>query len=250
MHDSRRPCATFARHSPVTRTTSSSYENLAAIYYDLDSLEVATLVSQQAIQKQGERNEELAAKDLAAREDLAGRARREGHHGPADGVRCTTPSVSSGWRAVRWRLAYDAFNARRSSAIRTSLEAMFNVAGIAVNVQDYQTAYDTYQRILSMQADNREARLSLAVAARGLGNLDEAEQIYNAMLQKEPDYAPAKFNLGIPVPGVSSRSENCEDDLRRVRRDAGGSNLGGRPHSGCAGSSGPDRSDLGCAEEG
>lgn len=172
----------------------TSYENLAAIYYDLNSLEVATLVSQQAIQKQLDRNGELAA-DLSAGKIT--QAEYDAHLITDAQMASVHNTFGLIWLARgEVALAYDSF--RKAVERDPGLtEALFNVAGVAVNVQDYQTAYDTYTKILQIQPDNREARLSMAVAARGLGNLQEAEQTYNAMLQSDPDYAPAKFNLGI-----------------------------------------------------
>ena len=77
----------------------------------------------------------------------------------------------------------------------TNIQAMLNVAGIAVNVQDYRLAYDLYNKVLALEPNNVEAYLSKAVAARGLNNLDEAEKIYREIIKDHPDYPQAQFNL-------------------------------------------------------
>ncbi len=171
-----------------------SYENLAAIYYDLGSLEVATLVCQQAIQKHEERNKELGEMLTAGKITKAVHDRKLITDAAMAPVYNTYGLVWLSRGEVA--LAYHNFN--QAMGMRPNFtEAMLNVAGIAVNVQDYHTAYQVYGEILKAEPDNDEARLSQAVAARGLGNLDEAEQVYRAMLQKNPEYCQARFNLAV-----------------------------------------------------
>ncbi len=170
------------------------YENLAAIYYMLNNLDVATLVSQQAIQKQIERNAEL---DLYLEE---GRITQQEY----ELRRISDAQMSSVYNTygLVWlargevALAYHWFK-EAVAAKPDSIVAMLNVAGVAVNVQDYATAYEMYQNALQVEPDNKEAMLSKAVAARGLGNLEEAERIYRGMLDADKDFAPALFNLAI-----------------------------------------------------
>jgi tetratricopeptide (TPR) repeat protein len=168
------------------------YENLSAIYYLMNSLEVARLVCEQAMLKYGEYNEMLQ-KDLDAgkitkdefdrkaytQKDLAAIYNTSGLIYLAEG------EVSMG--NAEFKKAVD--------ADPTNVPAMLNVAGIAVNVQDYQLAYDLYNKVLALQPDNVEAYLSKGVAARGLGNTDEAEKIYRDIIAKYPDYPQAQFNL-------------------------------------------------------
>lgn len=172
----------------------TSYENLAAIYYDLDSLEVATLVCQQAIQKQTDRNAELEA-DLAAGKIT--QAQFDQRYITDQSMSAVYNTFGLVWMARgEVALAYSNFKTAMDLD-PTSTEALFNVAGIAVNVQDYAMAYQTYGAILQTEPNNREARLSQAVAARGLDNLAEAEQVYEALLKDDPTYSPAKFNKAV-----------------------------------------------------
>jgi tetratricopeptide (TPR) repeat protein len=78
-----------------------------------------------------------------------------------------------------------------------SVPAMLNVAGIAVNVQDYPLALEQYEKVLALEPNNIEAYLSKAVALRGLDRLDEAEKIYRDIISKHPEYPQAQFNLNV-----------------------------------------------------
>ncbi|OIP36222.1 MAG: hypothetical protein AUK47_15400 [Deltaproteobacteria bacterium CG2_30_63_29] len=172
----------------------TSYENLAAIYYDLDSLEVATLVCQQAIQKEIDRNAELEAQ-LAAKQIT--QAEFNEHEITAVQMSAVYNTFGLVWMA-RGEVALAYANFKTAMELDpVSTEALFNVAGIAVNVQDYAMAYQTYGDILKTEPNNREARLSQAVAARGLDNLAEAEQVYDALLKDDPTYSPATFNKAV-----------------------------------------------------
>ncbi len=168
------------------------YENLSAIYYLMNSLEVARLVCEQATIKYGEYNESLKKQldagkitqdeyDLKAYtpKDLSAIFNTSGLIYLAEG------EVSMG-------------NAEFKKAVEadpTNIQAMLNVAGIAVNVQDYPLAYDLYNKVLALEPNNVEAYLSKGVAARGLKNLDEAEKIYRDIIKSHPDYPQAQFNL-------------------------------------------------------
>ena len=167
------------------------YENLAAVYYAMNSLEVARLVIDQAYIKYGEYNNILQEDKAAGRitdqeydqkvytpKDLSAIYNTSGLIYLAEG------EVSMG-------------NAEFKKAVEadpTNISAMLNVAGIAVNVQDYQLAYDLYNKVLSLEPNNTEAYLSKGVAARGLNRLDEAETIYKDIMKNHPEYPQAWFN--------------------------------------------------------
>ncbi len=77
------------------------------------------------------------------------------------------------------------------------VEAMLNVAGVAINVQDFGKALELYQRVVELQPDNIEAKLSLAVAMRGMKDSEGAEKIYNEIIAKNPTSPAAYFNLAV-----------------------------------------------------
>ncbi|MBQ9817368.1 MAG: tetratricopeptide repeat protein [Proteobacteria bacterium] len=168
------------------------YENLSAVYYLMNSLEVARLVCEQATIKYSEYNEELK-KQLAAGRITQEELERKSYtpkdlsaiYNTSGLIYLAEGEVSMG-------------NAEFKKAVEadpTNIQAMLNVAGIAVNVQDYRLAYDLYNKVLALEPNNVEAYLSKAVAARGLNNLDEAEKIYREIIKDHPDYPQAQFNL-------------------------------------------------------
>ncbi|MCL2325170.1 MAG: tetratricopeptide repeat protein [Proteobacteria bacterium] len=171
-----------------------SYENLCAIYYMLNQLEVARLVCTQAKLKYEEYNAELKSQLDAGRiskvefdrkaytpRDLAVIFNTSGLIYLAEG------EVSLGNAEFRSALEFDS----------NSVSVMLNVAGIAVNVQDYPLAYDLYTRILALEPGNVAAYLSKGVAARGLNRLDEAEKIYRDIIARHPNFPQASFNLAV-----------------------------------------------------
>ncbi|MDX9719773.1 MAG: tetratricopeptide repeat protein [Myxococcota bacterium] len=170
------------------------YENLAAIYYAMDNLEVAKLVCEQAIQKQIERNKELQS------ELDAGKISQETFDKGYISDQAMAPTYNTFglvWLA-RGEVALAYINFKKAAQLRPNfIEAQFNVAGVALNVQDYNTAFATYQDVLKLDPNNREAKLSLAVAVRGLGQLEEADKMYDAMLKEDAAFAPALFNKAI-----------------------------------------------------
>lgn len=170
------------------------YENLSAIYYMMNSLEVARLVNDQAIQKQIERNAELD-------EQLkAGTISQFDHDAKyiSDKSMGAVYNTSGLIYLANGQVALANAEFKKAVAVDPGLvDAWLNVAGIAVNVQDYTTAYDAYNKVLALEPDNTEAYLSKGVAARGLNKLDEAETIYRDIKKKNPKYVAAAFNLAI-----------------------------------------------------
>ncbi len=168
------------------------YENLSAIYYLMNSLEVARLVATQAKLKYEEYNAALKEKLDAGRispeeyelkvyqpKDLAAIYNTSGLIYLAEG------EVALGNAEFKMAMELDP----------DSIPALLNVAGIAINVQDYQLALSNYERVLSLEPNNIEAYLSKAVALRGLERLDEAEKIYRDIISNHPEYPQAQFNL-------------------------------------------------------
>lgn len=168
------------------------YENLSAIYYLMNSLEVARLVCEQATIKYSEYNEELK-KQLEA-----GRITQEEMERKAYTPKDLSAIYNTSGLIYLAEGEVSMGNAEFKKAVEadpTNVQAMLNVAGIAINVQDYPLAYDLYNKVLALQPNNIEAYLSKGVAARGLKNIQEAETIYRDILAKHPDYPQAQFNL-------------------------------------------------------
>ena len=182
------------------------YENLSAIYYLMNSLEVARLVCEQATIKYSEYNEELQKQLEAGRitqdefdrkvytpKDLSAIYNTSGLIYLAEG------DVSMGNAEFKKAVEADPNN----------VAALLNVAGIAVNVQDYPLAYDIYNKVLALQPDNIEVYLSKGVAARGLDKLDEAEKIYKEIMDKHPEYPQAWFNYIVLVQEYYNKTDEA-----------------------------------------
>lgn len=168
------------------------YENLSAIYYLMNSLEVARLVCEQAIIKYSEYN------DILKTQLDAGKITQDEYDEKAYVPKDLSAIYNTSGLIYLAEGEVSMGNAEFKKAVEadpTNIQAMLNVAGIAVNVQDYELAYGLYNKILELQPDNVEAYLSKGVAARGLNNLEEAEKIYRDIIKNHPDYPQAQFNL-------------------------------------------------------
>ena len=167
------------------------YENLAAIYYVMNNLEVARLVTEQATIKYSEYNE-ILKKDLDA-----GKITNEEYERKAYTPKDLSAIFNTSGLIYLAEGEVSMGNSEFKKAVEadpTNKQAMLNVAGIAVNVQDYQLAYDLYNKVLALEPNNLEAYLSKGVAARGLNRLDEAETIYKDIMKNHPEYPQAWFN--------------------------------------------------------
>lgn len=170
------------------------YENLSAVYYLMNSLEVARLVSMQALIKYTDFNQSLKEQLDAGNITKAEFDQRSYKSKDLAAIYNTSGLIYLAEGEVS--LANSEFK-KAIEADPDSIPAMLNVAGIAVNVQDYPLAYELYDRILKIQPDNTEAYLSKGVAARGLNQLDEAEKIYRDIIAKDKTYPQAQFNLNV-----------------------------------------------------
>lgn len=145
------------------------YENLSAIYYLMNSLEVARLVCEQAIIKYSEYN------DILKKQLEAGKITQDEYDEKAYIPKDLSAIYNTSGLIYLAEGEVSMGNAEFKKAVEadpTNIQAMLNVAGIAINVQDYPLAYDLYNKILALEPNNTEAYLSKGVAARGLNNLD------------------------------------------------------------------------------
>jgi tetratricopeptide (TPR) repeat protein len=171
-----------------------SYENLAAIYYDLDKLEVATLVCEQAKLRQKERNADL---DAQLAEGKINQAEHDALYIPDSEIAPVYNTLGL-VQLAQGKVQEAYFNFKKADEMRENfIEAKLNVAGVAINVQDFPKALDLYQQVVQLQPNNLEAKLSLAVATRGTKDYETSEKIYLEIITKNPTSPPAYFNLAI-----------------------------------------------------
>ena len=72
-----------------------------------------------------------------------------------------------------------------------------NMGAIVLSVRDYERAISLFEKALEHRPGEIEAKVSIGVAKRGLGDLVEAERIYKDVLKEDPNNPLALFNLGI-----------------------------------------------------
>jgi len=208
-----------------------AFATLAFIYYDMNMLEMAKLVGNQAIKK----GEEIATGkfDEEKTEDKAGggggekgggkkgkKARRaEAAEGGDDGKLAKEVNVAgegTGYtQSMKDNLAL-VFNTMglvelKRKKISTAIgqfkkavemnpklaEARLNLAALSLNNRDYKTAEENFRAVLGMQPKNYEAAIGLGVALRGNKKIDEAEAQYNLAQKLDSSNPASYFNLGL-----------------------------------------------------
>ncbi len=207
-----------------------AFSTLAFIYYDMNMLEMAKLVGNQAISKADEiatgkfaeeKVEEAAEgkpakgggkkakkdkKDTSGGDDEGGKLAKEVN------VKEEGTGVTS---AMKKQLAvvYNTLGLvelkkknispaigqfKKAVAMNPNLaEARLNLAVLSLNNRDYNTAEENFRAVLEMQPKNFDAAIGLGVALRGNKKIDEAEAQYNSAEKLDPSNPWSYFNLGL-----------------------------------------------------
>jgi tetratricopeptide (TPR) repeat protein len=206
-----------------------SFSTLAFIYYDMNMLEMAKLVGNQAIAKAdeiatgkfAEEKVEEAAEGKAGKGKGA-KAKKEKKEGGDDGeggklakevnVReegtGVTPEMKRNLATVYNTLGLVELKKKNiSPAIKQFkmavemnpklAEARLNLAVLSLNNRDYNTAEENFRKVLELQPKNYEAAIGLGVALRGGKKVEEAEAQYNAAQKIDPSSPWSYFNLGL-----------------------------------------------------
>jgi len=206
-----------------------AFSTLAFIYYDMNMLEMAKLVGNQAINKADE-----IATGKFAEEKVEEAA--EGKAGKGGGKKAKKEKKDSGGDDEGGKLAKEVnvkeegtgvtvamkkqlavvYNTlglvelkkknispaigqfKKAVAMNPSLaEARLNLAVLSLNNRDYNTAEENFRSVLEMQPKNFEAAIGLGVALRGNKKIDEAETQYNSAQKLDPSSPWSYFNLGL-----------------------------------------------------
>src|SRR5882724_4910070 len=204
-----------------------AFSTLAFIYYDMNMLEMAKLVGNQAIKKAdeiatGKFEEEKGEKgDEAgdAKGGKAGKGKKAKKEGGDDepGVKSVdvreagtgvTPEMKKQLAIVHNTLGLIELKKKNiSPAIKqfkeavaldgTFAEARLNLAALSLNNRDYGTAEENFREALKMQPKNYEAAIGLGVALRGNKKIDDAESQYLAAQKLDGSNPSSYFNLGL-----------------------------------------------------
>jgi Tfp pilus assembly protein PilF len=200
-----------------------AYATLCYFYYDLELLEMARLVADQAIWRAEEiatgkvvgRREALAA-DADRAPAKAGKGKKAATDKADDGPATLSNGTGTGYTpemkkalgmvyntlGLVWLKRKDVTqgiaNFRRAVDMDPDLqEARLNLAALSLNYRDYLTAEQNFRAVLAAQPKNYDAAIGLGVALRGNRKFDEAEQQYLAAQQLDPQNAESYFNLGL-----------------------------------------------------
>ena len=203
-----------------------AFATLAFIYYDMNMLEMAKLVGNQAIKKADEiatgkfeeEKVEEAAEGKAAKGGKGKKAKGDKKEGGDDeGVKAVdvreagtgvTPEMKKQLAVVHNTLGLVELKKKNiSPAIKQFKEAVvldggfaearLNLAALSLNNRDYGTAEENFREALKMQPKNYEAAIGLGVALRGNKKIDDAETQYKAAQKLDSSNPSSYFNLGL-----------------------------------------------------
>jgi Flp pilus assembly protein TadD len=205
-----------------------AFSTLAFIYYDMNMLEMAKLVGNQAIKKadeiatgkfEEEKVEEAAEGKAGKGGKKAKKEKKEGGGEDEGGKLAKEVNVREAGTGVtadmKKQLAVvhntlglvELKKKNISPAIQqfkkaigmnpNFAEARLNLAALSLNNRDYGTAEDNFRAVLQLQPKNYEASIGLGVALRGNKKIDEAEAQYNSAQKLDPANPSSYFNLGL-----------------------------------------------------
>jgi len=204
-----------------------AFSTLAFIYYEMNMLEMAKLVGNQAIKKADEiatgKFEEEKAEEAA--EGKAGKGKKEkkkkesGKDTEEDGKLAkevdvreagtgVTPQMKLNLAVVHNTLGLVELKRKNISPAINQFrkavemnpnfnEARLNLAALSLNNRDYKTAEENFRAVLQLQPKNYEAAIGLGVALRGGKKIPEAEAQYNEAQKLDPSNPSSYFNLGL-----------------------------------------------------
>jgi len=207
-----------------------AFSTLAFIYYDMNMLEMAKLVGNQAIKKAEEiatgKFEEEKVEEASEGKAAGGKGKKGAKGGkekadkggdeeaakPKEIGREAGTGVTGDMKKqlaiVHNTLGLVELKKKNiSPAIKQFKEAVvldpnfaearLNLAALSLNNRDYMTAEENFRAAIKLQPKNFEASIGLGVALRGNKKFDEAEAQYNTARGLDPSQGASYFNLGL-----------------------------------------------------
>ena len=205
-----------------------AFSTLAFIYYDMNMLEMAKLVGNQAVAKAdeiatgkfAEEKVEEAAEGKAAKGKKGKKEKKESGGDDTEGGKLAkevnvheegtgvTPEMKRELAVVYNTLGLVELKKKNISpaigqfkkavGMNPKLaEARLNLAVLSLNNRDYNTAEENFKAVLDLQPKNFDAAIGLGVALRGNKKIDEAETQYNSAEKLDPSSPWSYFNLGL-----------------------------------------------------
>jgi tetratricopeptide (TPR) repeat protein len=205
-----------------------AFATLAFIYYEMNMMEMAKLVGNQAIAKADEiatgKFAEEKAEEVA--EGKAGKGKKKekkkdsGKDSADDDGKLAkdvdvrevgtgvTASMKINLAVVHNTLGLVELKRKNISPAITQFrkavdmnpafnEARLNLAAVSLKNRDYKTAEENFRAVLQAQPKNYEASIGLGVALRGGKKIEEAETQYNDAQKLDPSNPSSYFNLGL-----------------------------------------------------
>ena len=208
-----------------------AFSTLAFIYYDMNMLEMAKLVGNQAIKKAeeiatGKFEEEKLEEQQEGKAGKAGgkkgkKEKAEKKDDDDDGGSKKAKEVDvreagtgvTGDMKKQLAIVHNTMGLVElkkkniSPAIKQFKEAVglnpnlaearLNLAALSLNNRDYVTAEENFRAVLKLQPRNFEAAIGLGVALRGNKKIDEAEAQYKKAMDLDGAQGGPYFNLGL-----------------------------------------------------
>ena len=205
-----------------------AFSTLAFIYYDMNMLEMAKLVGNQAVAKAdeiatgkfAEEKVEEAAEGKAGKGKKGKKEKKESGGDDTEGGKLAkevnvheegtgvTPEMKKELAVVYNTLGLVELKKKNISpaigefkkAVQMNpklAEARLNLAVLSLNNRDYNTAEENFKAVLDLQPKNFDAAIGLGVALRGNKKIDEAETQYNSAEKLDPSSPWSYFNLGL-----------------------------------------------------
>ena len=219
-----------------------AFSTLAFIYYDMNMLEMAKLVGNQAIKKAEEiatgKFEEEKVEEASEGKAAGGKGKGKGAKGgkekaadKGDETRRAKPKeigreagtgvtgdMKKQLAVVHNTLGLVELKKKNiSPAIKQFKEAVslnpnfaearLNLAALSLNNRDYMTAEENFRAAIKLQPKNFEAAIGLGVALRGNKKIDEAEAQYNSREGPRPVAGRQLLQPRPALPGVQGRPE-------------------------------------------
>jgi tetratricopeptide (TPR) repeat protein len=204
-----------------------AFSTLAFIYYDMNMLEMAKLVGNQAIKKaeeiatgkfeeekveeaqdkaagkagKGKKKEKAEKKGDDAEEGKPKEIGREAGTGVTGDMKKQLAVVHNTLGLVELKkknISPAIKQFKEAVSLNPNFaEARMNLAALSLNNRDYITAEENFRSVIKLQPKNFEASIGLGVALRGNKKIDEAETQYNSAKSLDPSQGASYFNLGL-----------------------------------------------------
>jgi len=194
-----------------------AFSTLAFIYYDMNMLEMAKLVGNQAIKKAdeiatGEFEEEKVEEAADAKGGKGGKkAKKEKKEGAGQGKEGAEDEA--GVKSVNVREAGTGV----TGDMKKNLAVVYNTLGLVeLKKKNISPAIQNFKKAVGLNPNLAEARLNLAALSLNNRDYNTAEENFKAVIQLQPKNYEASIGLGVALP-ATRRSRRRRRSTTRPR---------------------------------